>query len=679
MGWAWLSTLKGSRTPREILDLGRVLLVHLSDGNELRDEILALYRQTHEDRDDLEKWIDLSGIKGQKSVRRALRFLDCGLDLAEGRYLVHRTDDGAAQIVSIDVDAGEAEIRTGRRTVSLDLDKLINDYDPADANDFRVLSQLDPTRIEELAAERPADLVIGILRARHGKLDRDELKLILVPRYVEAAGWTDWWTRFRGAARKSPNLRFEGRSPMFVIYDPVGRTPEQELWETFEKADAPRQWLECAEAYFRSAKSAKNDPDPALLKKVEKFLVDRVKRFLRHKEPEAAFATALVVDRLASAGFIASTDAHDTALAMLQKADEPAALVAGLGDMRLWPIATACVEQAFPDRWPEVFAEMLLHAPMSQCETIAQAIERAGKPHLLIAAVDQILGDPGRHTDALMWIWKGPATGATIPVPPVSELLSSILSLVGPARVSEGKTSGQSVNEMRAKIRTGLAAKDYERFKACLDGLDDAMAQTIRRQVERADGLGPAVREDLNDLIRMRFGHLYLRPRVAMWDDESVLYFTAGGLRAKQDEVDELVNVKMRENARAIGEAASHGDLSENSEYKFALEERDLLRARVAKLNYEISMAKLLLPEDVPQSHVSLGHRVRLRPTNGGEAATMTILGVGDGDFGRHVYSYQTPIARQVLGAKPGDNVKLTIDDAETEFVIDGLENALAG
>ena len=40
--------------------------------------------------------------------------------------------------------------------------------------------------------------------------------------------------------------------------------------------------------------------------------------------------------------------------------------------------------------------------------------------------------------------------------------------------------------------------------------------------------------------------------------------------------------MKMPENARRIGEAASHGDLSENSEYKFALEERDLLRARVA-------------------------------------------------------------------------------------------------
>ena len=40
----------------------------------------------------------------------------------------------------------------------------------------------------------------------------------------------------------------------------------------------------------------------------------------------------------------------------------------------------------------------------------------------------------------------------------------------------------------------------------------------------------------------------------------------------------------MRANAKAIGEAAAHGDLSENSEYRFALEERDLLRARLAQL-----------------------------------------------------------------------------------------------
>ena len=36
-----------------------------------------------------------------------------------------------------------------------------------------------------------------------------------------------------------------------------------------------------------------------------------------------------------------------------------------------------------------------------------------------------------------------------------------------------------------------------------------------------------------------------------------------------------------------LGEAASRGDLSENSEYKFAIEERNLLRARLAQLNSE--------------------------------------------------------------------------------------------
>src|SRR5262245_21052453 len=86
MGWAWLSTIKESNSPAEALQFARDLLVRLQDGEELREEILKLYVQAHEGHPQLDTWIERSGLKSGKSVRRALRFLDVGLKLNKGAF-----------------------------------------------------------------------------------------------------------------------------------------------------------------------------------------------------------------------------------------------------------------------------------------------------------------------------------------------------------------------------------------------------------------------------------------------------------------------------------------------------------------------------------------------------------------------------------------------------------------
>ncbi len=678
LGWAWLSTIKDKFPAREALTLGRGLLLRLPDGEQLRAEILDLYQQTHLEHPRLQDWVDHSGIKSGKSVRRALRYLDVGLKLVEGAYLVHRTNDEAVEIVEIDLDAEQVTLRTARRKSSQPLAQVIEDYDPAPANDFRVLQQLHPDRIADLARDDPIGLVVGILRCRQHRIDRDELKLLLVPKEVRQEAWADWWGRVRNGVKKSPNLRIEGRSPMYLVYDPVGQSLEQEVSAAFAEAKTPRQWLDTLEGYLRDIRHRGQDPSPEFLNGIQSALVDRVQRFRRHRDPAQAFATALVIERLAADGLPIATDAHGTALEMLRSADDPAAVVAALPDARLWSLAAECVEQALPDRWPDLFAELLLYAPANLCDALAQKIESAGQGARIQQAADQALADPGRYTDAAMWLWKKPAVKTELRLPPAIEMLGSILMLVGPARHSDGKVADQTVGEMRAKIRAGLSARDYERFSECLGSLDLPMAQALRRQIERAEGLGPSVQSDLLDFLRRRFPNLYVKPTVAPWEDESVLYFTRAGLRAKEAELHELVNVKMRENAKAIGEAASHGDLSENSEYKFALEERDLLRARVAQLNRELSLAKVLNPEEVPTDQVGIGQRITLLPVGSAEPLCLSIMGVGDSDVNRWVFAYQTPIARQLLGKRAGQTARLAFDGGhEAEYRIERIERSV--
>jgi len=677
LGWAWLSSMKENHSPREALQLGRGLLLRLPDGDQLREEILQLYKQTHSDAPDLEKWIDRSGLQADKSVRRALRFLDTGLRLQPGAFLIHRTEDVAAQVVDVDLEDDVVEIKTPRRTETHEIDKLIEEYESTVEHDFRVLAQLQPEKLEKIIQDDPLQAVIGILIGHKNQIDRDELKLLLVSRYVPANKWSDWWSRVRNGVKKSKNLRIEGRSPMFLIYDPVGKSLEEETWSAFKGSDSPREWLEDLEAYLKTTKQKGAEPDPAFIEKVQNVIAGKIDTYIRHKEWALAFSSALVIERVAMDGLPVSTDVHGTALEMLKDAGDPVKVVAALPDARLWPIALRCIEQAFPEKSPDIFAELILYCPPGQCDTLAKAVEQAGREALLPPIVERALADPGQYTDAAMWIWKDPAVKTDLPIPSNVELLTTLLTLAGPSARIENRISGQSVADMRAKIRNGLPAKNFAKFKDCLKEMDVPMARAVQQMIMRADGLGPRVQSKMGTLLRQSFPKLYEKPKVAVWEDESVLYFTEAGLKQKEAEVDELVNVKMRENAKAIGEAASHGDLSENSEYKFALEERDLLRARLAQLNRELGIAKVLKPDDVPIDQVSIGQRITLLPTNGGHPTVLTVMGAGDSDSENKIYSYKTPVAQSLMGSRVGDAARLSLDGNDAEYKIEQIERAV--
>jgi transcription elongation factor GreA len=408
------------------------------------------------------------------------------------------------------------------------------------------------------------------------------------------------------------------------------------------------------------------------MQQMQSTLAAKAKRFSAH-EPVKAFETALVLRRL--------TDDGSAAIHMLATADRPASLLADLSDARLWALALEVAPQALPERWPEVYAEALLSAPVAQLDALAAGLESAGRSEHLVSAVKRALDEPAIYIDLLMWLWRGPTVKTSLPIPPETEFLTRILDLVGPVRQRGGASDrGADATNMRSKIRAGLGAGNYARFRRLIEGIDESLAIAIRRQIERAEGLGPVVQQEMVDIVREHFPALYARARVARWDEDDVIYVTSAGLKRKEKELNELVNVKMRENAKAIGAAAEHGDLSENSEYKFALEERDLLRARVAQINREMSMARVLEADDVPDDHVSIGHRIVLESEEDGSARIVTLLGPWESDLTLGIYSYQTPLARRMLGCRVGDSISLPLEDGgERAYRITRLEVAIVG
>ncbi len=222
--------------------------------------------------------------------------------------------------------------------------------------------------------------------------------------------------------------------------------------------------------------------------------------------------------------------------------------------------------------------------------------------------------------------------------------------------------------------------KDFAQVRKCMQETPSDRAITLRRQLQWLDGLGDNTPTRMLDLLRDVHPELWrvVEQRVQPWEDDSVLWTTRQGIQRKTEERDHLINVTMRDNARRIGEAASLGDLSENSEYKFALEERDLLRARLAQMNNELSLAQPIEPREVPTTHIGIGSKVVLKNSAEGTTREFTFLGPFDGDLERNIYNYKAPIAMKLMGLEIGDRAKVALDGRESEFEVVSIASGLA-
>ncbi|UCG15990.1 MAG: GreA/GreB family elongation factor [Phycisphaerales bacterium] len=674
LAWAALESLREGYEPADVLPLGGMMLTAVGECEEVRDLVADLYRGAYADRPNIDRLLDEVGLAGARTPRRALRTLGVCLSLTPGTYLVGRHDDSAARVERIDPQTWRVTVMTAQDTDELDPTQLADDYTLADPDDYRVLSCFSPDRLEALLEKDPVPVVTSIVRAHGGRMTGDSLEELLTSRFMPSDRWAKWWSRARARLKRAPDIRIEGRSPFVIVYDPNADTLEQEILTAFDRTHDSASSLKILQEYLRECRARKTAPAAGLLRQMADTLEARADR-QQAIGNKLALETLLVAARARQAS--GDGDADLRPVELLAAAADPVDLIRAVEVPDLWIAALTCLEQARPEGLADQLAQLLRVAPVSVCDAIASRLVDLGvSAEELDELVQEIVAEPVAHFGALFWLWNGPSRPEVMRSVTPPDLLHRILSMLAELRRND-KIDRATVRAIKTQVRAALSARKCQRFRSCLDTMDPGTASAVNTQIKRLDELGRAVKEDLLKLITERFPDISARPKVEPWADENVLWVTAGGMAAKQAEIHEHVNVKMAANAKAIGVAAERGDLSENSEYKFALEERDLLRARLAQMNAEIGIARVLEPQDVPRDRVGIGSRVTLRRTGTGARRGLTILSAWEADAGKGIVNYKAPLARAVLGARCGETVELHLADAPGTYVVESLANAL--
>ena len=148
---------------------------------------------------------------------------------------------------------------------------------------------------------------------------------------------------------------------------------------------------------------------------------------------------------------------------------------------------------------------------------------------------------------------------------------------------------------------------------------------------------------------------------------------TPDGLKALEDELQELKVVRRKEIAQKIKEAREQGDLSENAEYDAAKEAQGLLEMKINQLKAVIGDAKIIDTSKLKADTVQILSKVEMRNVKNNMKMAYTIVSETEANLKEGKISVQTPIAQGLLGKKVGDVAEIKIPHGTVQLEITNI------
>lgn len=125
--------------------------------------------------------------------------------------------------------------------------------------------------------------------------------------------------------------------------------------------------------------------------------------------------------------------------------------------------------------------------------------------------------------------------------------------------------------------------------------------------------------------------------------------------------LDFLKSKERPETVIELDEARQLGDLKENAEYHAAKDKLKLIDVQIAELGAVISKAVIIDPSTLPHTKVSFGSTIELVDVETDEEFTYAIVGGVESNADNGLISFNSPLAKQLLGKEEGDEVTATL------------------
>jgi transcription elongation factor GreA len=662
--------LSSSKRAAEAVELlGTTMLLGGSPG-ELSKLLLANAEKAFGHEPFWELYRELAGLKeGATDMRGAWRKFRKVLALGEGRVVYHAAGWGLGRIENLDLAERLTSVRfISGKTDRFPLQSAIDIFEVLEPGDLRALVVNDPKELDRLLKEEPLEALRWVLARNDGRANQAAIKLAMGTLGVDGSRFTNWWKRALKQAEGSEWFEISGPPGKSVVRllmraeDP-GTSMRRQILRSRDLGEA----LTRVRALFAGATS---------LEGVRAAAIDALE--------ELAAAGGPLPQRLAVWLFV--REQRGTTPALLRSEIDKARAAPTSADRQqappLWSLFASvpgvreqerCIEllrESFGEgAWLEEAERALLHAPPGMVRGLVEALEGAGRHEALIQQYAALLARPTKNPYLLVRLAERLETGEFEPrLAPIKQRAHCMLQLA--VYLNEATSAHPNLMRSRTKLISVLTEGEPPILRRLLTGADletlRGFSELMEKGVDRAiDRLFTQVTVELwPDFFRHEDHEFWQSP--GSWT-------TRAGLARRQEELRILRDVKIPENAEAIGRAASYGDLSENAEWTAALEEQRNLTNRAMELEAELENAQLIENAMLPEGRVAPGTRVSYRDLSDSSLHQIDVLGPWDAD-GERVISYRSPLAAGMLGLSAGDETVIELPSARISVRIEDVQ-----
>lgn len=147
------------------------------------------------------------------------------------------------------------------------------------------------------------------------------------------------------------------------------------------------------------------------------------------------------------------------------------------------------------------------------------------------------------------------------------------------------------------------------------------------------------------------------------------VYLTKEGFQKLAEELEYLKTTKRRQISKAIGEARSHGDISENAEYDAAKDAQGMNEKKIAELEDKLSRAQIL-DDSISKDEVLIGATVKLKDLDTEEELEYTLVSEEEADYAQNKISVTSPVGSALMNLKENAEVEIKIPAGKLRYKI---------
>ena len=585
--------------------------------------------------------------------------------MAPGNYCLHRSwgfgkivgfDEAAAKII-IDF---EDEDKTGHAMgIAFCVDKL----DVLRTNDVLVRSRTEPEVVETMIKKQPADLICDILAgAEEQTMMASEIERTLA-RVIGPVKYKKWWTATKKVLVKDPRVGAPNKKtePYILREEPV--KPEEEILEQFHATKNSKEKILLGEKLYSLSEniSVIREELPEILAE----LTDAIKNAKSLSQANRLHGV-WVRNNLARDLHEDVESLDPSSASILDSTNDYSELAAEL-PAQYFKRYIDLIRRTYEDKWQQMVEDLLRHSSgkfTSECINFMLEHELGDR---ISFCLDRWLNDQTIKGPLLFWVVKNrnskKYSGIIDPLI-TPRLLSAMFYAIDYEALQNAST--------RRIPLADLLSDDTDLIPNLLADANVETASDLAQTLLLNQGFENLTKKSLIARFIKKYPTIQslIAGEAAEKSEEEGLIVSQSSFDAAKHEYEELIATKIPENKEAIATAREHGDLKENSEYKMARQDQDILLSRKNELEVDLSRARVSDFTDVSSDLVGIGSIVELKEGSSGKTRRYSILGAWDSDPDNDVLSYKTPLAKQLLGKKTGEVVTTKIGGNEEDWTL---------